>query len=236
MKVLLILAGGKSTRFSNKPKVLTEIQPNLTNLENTVNKAKKYYDKIILALEENEYKKINLKFDGIDIIPVIGGYGDGYSLLKALETIHYEHPEYTRINLIWGDAVVKTEMPFIQFNNGELSDIINYSVAVSNDKEPYAWFETDNNRIIKSHFKKIDGIINNGIHDQSLFAMDILTALNDLIEYTTIIDIHKEEMKLLYFFEFIKTKGKYCYCVNIDSGNVLSFNTEDELNKIRKVL
>jgi hypothetical protein len=120
---------------------------------------------------------------------------------------------------------------------------IDVAVACAMDEQPYAWFEVNQeNEIIKSHFAKDEGFVNMGLHDQSLFLFDFNFVLKYLNEYRRYLGIPYDndestsdvnEMKLLYSFEFLDKFGyKRAKCVEITSGNVLSFNTQEELQKI----
>ena len=100
----------------------------------------------------------------------------------------------------------------------------------------------EDNEIVRSHFAKDEGIISFGIHDQSLFRMSLNFGLEYLDQYRESMgipmnnderDADKNEMKLLKSFEFLAEKyDTKARAVNIDSGNIISFNTKEELEVI----
>lgn len=120
-------------------------------------------------------------------------------------------------------------------------------VACAEDKHPYAWFETDDNdRIIRSYFAKENGLIEYGLHDQSLFLLDFDFARKYLDGYRKALQIPLNndedisgvnEMKLLDSFEYLKKNGFPCAkCIRISKDKVLSFNTQKELDEIKTLI
>lgn len=241
--VLLIVASGKSTRFGGFPKAFCQIGRS-TNVENTISLANGIYDKVYLAVNRITFEKYKESVKGCELFSIITGQGDAHSLLKCLNYIKKNADSVNKITVCWGDAVFLNNLPFKQLALGAAN--IKAAVACSVDQLPYAWFDIDEKgKIVKSYFAKKDGIKNIGMHDQSLFQFDINFAIKYLYEYMHYMrisyendenDSDKNEMKLLYFFEYLYSIGYGVKCVEITSGNVLSFNTQDELDKIRKRL
>lgn len=240
MKILLIVASGKSSRFGGFPKAFCQIG-NKTNAENTIQQAKKYFHKVYIGVNTDTFIQFHDKIAGCEMFHIVTGQGDAHSMLKCLSYIKDQEEQVEQIAVCWGDAVFADSTPFRQLVDG--AGNAKAAVACSMDKNPYAWFETNESfGIIKSHFAGEEGFIDVGLHDQSLFLFDFDFALKYLNEYRESLDIPYDnnesavnEMKLLHSFEYLYQAGYDCAkCVVIDSGNVLSFNTQKELEEIKK--
>ncbi len=242
MDVLLIVASGKSSRFGGFPKAFCQIGGK-TNTENTIEKAKEYYDKVYVGVNKTTYTQFAGKISGCKMFSITTGQGDAHSVLKCLAYIK-EHEEcLDRITVCWGDAVFANSLPFKQFLDGVGNT--KAAVACAMDTNPYAWFEVnDQNGILKAHFATQEGGIDKGLHDQSLFLFEFAFAWKYLNEYREFLEIPYDndesiadinEMKLLYSFEYLYKAGyEHAKCVEIVPGNVLSFNTKEELEEIKK--
>lgn len=239
--VLLIVASGRSSRFGGFPKAFCHIWDR-TVAENTIMQSKKFYDRIYIGVNQNTYARFSGKIDGCEMFSIITGQGDAHSILKCFAYINEREPGLKKITICWGDAVFTDDTPFGQLIAGAGDARI--AVACSMDDRPYAWFETNaDNGILKTHFAMKEGFIEKGLHDQSLFLMDFQFAVKYLNEYRESLGIpyendeaaaDKNEMKLLYSFDFLHESGYECAkCIEITPGKVLSFNTEDELEIIR---
>lgn len=244
MNVLLIVAAGKSSRFGGFPKALCRIG-NRTNAENTIQQAMKVYDKIYIGVNRDTYAKFNGQIADCEMFSIVTGQGDAHSILKCLDYIKVREKNIKEITICWGDAVFVDEIPFKKFLKKASGTKV--AVACSVDPHPYAWFETDKkNGIVKALFANNEIDIEKGLHDQSIFLFDFNFAIQYLNEYRESLGIpydndennaDKNEMKLLYSFEYLYQNGYDCaMCVEIPSGKVLSFNTQDELSVIKKLL
>lgn len=238
MSILLIVASGKSSRFGGFPKAFCNIGNDL-NVENTINKAKSVVDKVYIGVNRKVFEQYNSIITDAEMFPIITGQGDAHSLLKCLKHVKNCNPEENTVMVCWGDAVFVSSKPFEELSKSK--DPV--SVGCSIDDRPYAWFDIDeNNYIRKSHFAKEEGLIISGMHDQSLFLFDINYAIEYLDEYRQLLGIldnndeeksDTNEMKLLFSFEFLERKGKPARCIQITKGQVLSFNTQEELDDIK---
>ena len=239
MNILLIVASGKSSRFGGFPKAFCELG-DIMNVENTINKAKTIIDKVYIGVNRKVFEQFNSKITSAEMFPIKTGQGDAHSLLKCLKHIKENNPSVNTIMVCWGDAVFVSSKPFEELSqaNGPVC------VACSLDNKPYAWFDVDErNNIHKSHFAKEEGFIESGMHDQSLFLFDINYAIQYLDDYRQSLGICDDndeeksdinEMKLLFSFEYLEKKGNPAKCIQISSDQVLSFNTQEELDEIKQ--
>ena len=237
-KALLIVAAGKSSRFGGYPKALCMLKEEY-NVSNTIKYAKKVFNDIYLGLNietVNNYPNLDLD---CKILSINTGQGDAMSLLKLVRLVKKDNPNLDRLYVCWGDAFFVDEIPFIQFDQDIQQD--KWNVACSIDDKPYAWFDTDeNDYIIRSHFKKSDGEIDKGIHDQSLFSFDMNSLETYLEEYREYLGLKSEdydenetkEVRLLDIFTYHYGLNRPVKTVLIDKNKILSFNTKEELDKI----
>lgn len=244
MNILLIVASGKSSRFGGFPKAFCQIGDR-TNSENTIMHAKKFYDKIYIGVNRNTYQQFHGIMKDCEMFSIVTGQGDAHSMLKCLMHIKDQESNVKNITVCWGDALFVDDTPFIELLN-KVQDT-KVSVACALDKKPYAWFDiNDEGEILHAHFAKEEGFINEGLHDQSLFNFDFDFALTYLSEYRKSLGIpnnndenrtYINEMKLLHSFEYLyKTGYKPAKCIQVSANKVLSFNTREELEYIKKIL
>lgn len=226
---LVIMSAGKNSRFNSEEKIFADINGK-SNIENTYELASNVFSEIYLAVDERWFKKYSKVPNGITVINTIGGKGDIYSiyhLLKNLKGIF----ENDIVTICWGDAVFVSDIPFKEFTSQYVDDYDTF-VAVSKDRFPYAWFDVDGNFVQKAYFKKTDGTVSVGLHDQSLFGMRI-SSLASISEYISL--PNNNEYKTLKYLEWLYSSryksAKYC---NITKNNVKSFNTKEELERIVK--
>ena len=241
MNILLIVASGKSSRFGGFPKAFCELGV-ITNVENTINKSKQVIDKVYIGVNSNTYNQFHDKIHGCEMFSIKTGQGDAHSLLKCMKHIKAYEEKVDNFLVCWGDAVFVSAKPFEELIN-VAGDAI---VACARDAKPYAWFDIDdNNNIVKSHFAKEEGEVDEGLHDQSLFKFNLDYALSYLDIYRTHLGIPDNndenqsdinEMKLLYSFEYLHEKGQPVKCFEITKNQVLAFNTQSELEEIKKKL
>ena len=236
--VLLIVAAGKSSRFGGYPKAFC-MMGNRMNVENTIEKAKSVFDDIYVGLNietVEQYKDLRLD---AHILKINTGQGDSMSILKLIRLIREEDKDLDKIYVCWGDAFFVNEQPFEQFSCQIRND--DFYVACSIDEKPYAWFDVDGDgNIIASHFKKNDGEIDKGIHDQSLFVFKPLKLMEYIETYKEHLGIKNEdydpeetkEVKLLDLFTYLYGIGLPVKTILIDKNKVLSFNTREELDRI----
>lgn len=242
MRILLIVAAGKSSRFGGFPKAFCQVG-NTTVIENTIAKATPYFDKIYVGVNRTIFGEYKDKVKGCTLFSIVTGQGDAHSLLKCMNYIKEcvdQVNDDVDLFFCWGDAYFASSKPFEQFCvNKRVSEI---EVACALDTNPYAWFDVEDNEIVRAHFAKDEGEIPSGLHDQSLFRMDLDFGLEYLNQFRKSMGIpmnndereaDKNEMKLLKFFEFLANRYDIKVRVaSIDSGNIISFNTKEELDEV----
>lgn len=238
MNILLIVASGKSSRFGGFPKAFCQLGA-VTNVENTIEKSKTVVDKVYIGVNEKVYDEFHEKIKNCEMFSIKTGQGDAHSLLKCLKYIKKNETVIDKLLVCWGDAVFVSPKPFEEL----ITSNEKVAVACSLDKNPYAWFDVNNDDdILKSHFAKEEGFVSEGLHDQSLFSLDIEYAIKYLDEYRISLDIPEDndeensdinEMKLLFSFEYLLQIGACAKIHRITKDQVLSFNTQEELDSIK---
>lgn len=242
MNVLMILASGKSSRFGGFPKAFCKIN-NEYVAQRTVNLCKDFYEKIFLIINREIYSGYKDKITGCTTLCIETGQGDAHSFLRASRKLMSEcNAEH--VTLCWGDTVYIDDEVFRKASNVSIDDdTLGYSLC-SIDSNPYAWYDTKDEVIVATHFKKDDGTIESGIHDQSVFVFKLKDVCVQLERYMKKIGINDEEdynennkmheMKLLKSFVFFYENDMLpMKILMVDSGKSYSFNTSEELQEIR---
>ena len=238
--ILLFLCSGTSSRFNGKTKALAKISGSETVIEFNLKNASEFDQVYIVANETNysEFEKLNLK--NVKLIKIKTGNGDADSLLNALKELQkLEDFENTSLSFCWGDTLFLNDTIFKKISKENSEDLL---VPCSLDKNPYAYFDfitesgnIDGSKILKSHFKT-EKLVEIGLHDQSIFKVNLKTLFNLLNRFK---EYHfknsNTELKFLKFIDFLNLENLLnVKCVLIDSGNSMSFNTQLELENIIK--
>ncbi len=239
MNILLIVASGKSSRFGGFPKAFCQLGA-ITNIENTIEKSKIVVDRVYIGVNEKVYDAFHDKIENCKMFSIKTGQGDAHSLLKCLKYIKQNETVVEKLLVCWGDAVFVSSKPFEEL----IASNEKVAVACSLDKNPYAWFDVNEDDVIlKAHFAKEEGFILEGLHDQSLFLLDLEYAIKYLDKYRMSLGILEDndeenaninEMKLLFSFEYLLQIGACAKICRITNNQVLSFNTQEELEGIKK--
>lgn len=241
--ILLFLCSGTSSRFNGKTKALAKISGSETVIEFNLKKVSEFDQVYIVTNETNysEFEKLNL--ENVKLIKIKTGNGDADSLLNALKELQkIEDFENTSLTFCWGDTVFLNDTIFKKLSALTEENSEDLLVPCSLDKNPYAYFEfitdsgnIDGSKILKSHFKT-EKSVEIGLHDQSIFKVNLKTLFNLLNRFK---EYHfknsNSELKFLKFIDFLNTEN--CLdvkCILIDSGNSVSFNTQLELDNIIK--
>lgn len=249
-KILIFVSSGLSTRMGGFPKGLSEVG-GTTVLAHAIRIAEPYYDKIYVICNfttEPKFSKLlgeeNLP---VKLRPIITGKGDAESVLKSIKLVKKELSGDFDCTFCWGDAFFTSSVPFQTMMSVDLSSSTPLWVGCSVDKDPYAYFDiqTENGnllgaKIIKSYFKKRDGCVPVGIHDQCIFRCQTDIFLEMLALYQKELGFNgsdylksaTNEMGLLNSFTFAATINRPARIILMPSGLVHSFNTPEELNGI----
>lgn len=256
-KILIIVAAGNSSRMGGKPKALADFDgaPVITN---TINNAQSYFNQIVVVSNEQNYdsfqetvKRIGLT--NISVIQIKSGFGDADAVLKAVLCVKSQIGGDFDATFCWGDAIFTSSQIFdiMLQQDVETTFMRSLIVGCSIDTDPYAYFDvyTENGDFEKmlikqSYFQKLNGHISIGVHDQCIFRAYTAFLIEALRSYQLALGYdgenyalsNKNEMGLLNSFSFLHNKGVSCVVRLLPSGNVYSFNTVDELEKIRHKL
>jgi len=243
--VLLVLASGKSSRFGGFPKTFCKVD-NSYVAQRTIDLAKSYFESCYLVVNKEIFPGYKDRITGCKTFGIETGQGDSHSFLRAAKLIEKDCGA-DKITLCWGDTFYLDDVMFRRAAEiGEELDSSSVGISLSSiDKEPYAWYEVEGDVIKQSHFRSKDGIIPEGVHDQSVFVFNLDMICSQLENYMAFLGLNDEddyinkevlkEMKLLdsftYFYENNLIPMKYTL---VESGRSYSFNTSEELENIRK--
>lgn len=249
-KILVFVASGFSTRMGGFPKGLAKVN-DVPVIANAINNAAPYYESIYVICNfktEDQFKNIFEEYNvKANLRPIVTGKGDAESVLKSIELIQKEIHEDFDCTFCWGDAFFVSELPFKFIMKDDISVIDSIVVGCSVDEKPYAYFDIqtscgnlDGAKILNSYFKKINGAVDVGIHDQCIFRCISSVFLERLANYRVKLGYNgadytkspTNEMGLLNSFTFFNEVGKSAIIKLMPGGNVLSFNTFEELREI----
>lgn len=240
---LLILASGKSSRFGGYPKAFCKIDDTYV-AQRTVDLGSSYFDHTYLVINREIYPDYKDAVKGCKTLAIGTGQGDSHSFLRAARLIK-EDCGADKITLCWGDTFYLDDAIFRKASE-TVVDKNTVGVSLSSiDPEPYAWYEPDGDIIKASHFRSKDGIVESGIHDQSVFVFSLQAICSQLESYMAVLGLNDEEdyinkevskeMKMLdaftYFYENGLLPMKYSL---VESGRSYSFNTQEELEMVKE--
>lgn len=249
-KILVFVASGFSTRMGGFPKALAKVGDSRVII-NAINNSEKYYDDIYIicnSMTKSKFDEVIME-DGnrAKVREIITGKGDAESVWKALMLVQNEIGDSFDATFCWGDAFFSTDIAFSAINSFNIEGVRSLVVGCSDDRDPYAYFDVYTNNgslnqlyIKKSYFRKINGPIDRGIHDQCIFRCVSSVFIGCLNRYREELGYDGKdyllsptnEMGLLNSFTYLETIDRpACVCV-FPSGNVFSFNTQEELEKI----
>lgn len=255
-KILIFVASGFSTRMGGFPKALAEVDGTPVIIH-ALNRAEGYYDHVYIVCNGHTLQAFSeaVGKHGCDVAvrAIVTGKGDAESVWKSLSLIEKETGEAFDCTFCWGDAYFATPEAFRGMMNpririGEIHSIL---VGCSIDADPYAYFDfrtTDGNmermEICHSYFRKRDGAVLLGMHDQCIFRCVSSVFLSCLDKYREALGFDGEnyrlstngEMGLLDSFSFLPEIGRPASIRLLPPNNVFSFNTAEELQQINESL
>lgn len=251
-KILIFVASGLSTRMGGFPKALAQFGKTRVIL-NAIDCAQNLYDDIYIITNG----KVKPSFDKVissdgsraKVREIITGKGDAESVWKSLMLVQKELGENFDATFCWGDAFFKTSQAFesIMSNDIDMANVGSLVVGCSLDDTPYAYFDvfTKNGSfsqlyVSRSYFKKRDGSVDKGIHDQCIFRCLSNVFIGCLNRYRQELGFDGEdyllsptnEMGLLNSFTYFHSIDRPVSVCLFPSGNVFSFNTIEELETI----
>lgn len=254
-KILIFVSSGFSTRMGGFPKGLSLVNGKPV-IVNAIDNAHSLYDDIYVVCnyktkEHFETVLSDNKTENVKIRPIVTGKGDAESVLKSIELVKQEIGHDFDCTFCWGDAFFVTALPFTKILQADLEQSSSILVGCSVDDNPYAYFDIatqggclDLALIKKSYFKKRDGEVPVGMHDQCIFRCQSDVFLDCLELYRKELGYNgcdyqnssTNEMGLLNSFTFFGSIGKDARLVLMPSKQVFSFNTVEELEKIAQTL
>lgn len=251
-KILIFVASGFSSRMGGFPKALAEVSGTPV-IVHAMNCSKAYYDDIFIICNEKTFPSFNEVVEkygcNAAVRTIITGKGDAESVWKSLKLVEEEVGEAFDCTFCWGDAYFATPEAFKRMMNPciRIEEVPSILVGCSIDTSPYAYFDFrttggDMGRmeIWKSYFKKRDGSVSLGMHDQCIFRCTSSTFISCLEKYREVLGFDGEnyrlspndEMGLLDSFSFFSKNGLPASICLLPSNNVFSFNTAEELLQI----
>lgn len=228
---VLILSGGKQTRFqSDYPKLLAQYE-DTTILERNINvlKSINVIDNIYVAENETKahfYKNIkDIKI--IELNDQAGcGKGCGDGLYHALLKMKKNHNQ--NIILCWSDIILDKENISHAIKMFK-PEYINVPVVI--EEKPYVGFVSENNIIKKVLFsKKGDDTSQTDLHDLSFFIGSYDLYLKYCLKYEQEYMVNNQ-FDFLDIFNVFKNIG---YSVIIKDSLAMSFNSIYELDKLKE--
>lgn len=248
--VLIFVASGFSTRMGGFPKALVKIN-NVPVIAHAIREARSFYDCIYVICNfetQNQFATVLNQYQLPALLrPIVTGKGDAESVLKSIKLVQKELGGDFDCTFCWGDAFFTSSLPFQTMMSVDLTASTPLWVGCSVDRNPYAYFDIQTDKgnilgakIIKSYFKKRDGGVPVGFHDQCIFRCHTEVFMEMLALYRKELgfdgsDYQKSdtnEMGLLNSFTFAATVNRHARILLIPPGLVHSFNTPEELNRI----
>lgn len=255
-KILIFVASGFSTRMGGFPKALAEVDGTPVIIH-ALNRAEGYYDSVYIICNEHTFPAFNeaVGKHGRDVAVqiIVTGKGDAESVWKSLRLVERETGDAFDCTFCWGDVYFATSEAFRGMMNPRIriEEIPSILVGCSIDIDPYAYFDfrttsgdMEHMEICHSYFKKKNGSVTLGMHDQCIFRCISSVFLSCLDRYREALGFDGEnyrlspngEMGLLDSFSFLSGIGRPASIRLLPPGNVFSFNTAEELQQINELL
>lgn len=251
-KILIFVVAGFSTRMGGFPKALAKID-GLPVIVHALNHSKNFYDNIFIICNEKTfpsfYETVEKYGSNATVRTIVTGKGDAESVYRSLKLVENEIGATFDCTFCWGDAYFSTSEIFMRMINYPIlqDSFPSIMVGCAIDTSPYAYFDFytvdgDMEKILikKSYFKKRDGSVSLGMHDQCIFRCISSTFLACLDSYRQELGFDGEnyplspnnEMGLLDSFSFFSKIGRPATIRLLPANSIFSFNTTDELLQI----
>lgn len=230
---LIILAAGKNSRANYQNKALFTYK-GVSCLENTIRKGLELFDHILLVgteLSKGEYEEIAAKYEKVETVSIVSGFGTLDALLKVVPFVKTE-----RMLMCWGDLWFKDDYAFKCTLNANIESPC--VVPISYIKDPYSWYIMDEDFSIQTtQWKRTSpNPLPEGYFDQSCYLMDKKTIVAQLSQYNQDCLDAGIESKLDVGYEVLYRNGNPAKAVVIDYGHVFHFNTQEEFSKLAKFI
>lgn len=229
----LIFSAGKETRFDDdKPKALSIIG-DVCLLDHNVSCLSKYCDIVYIVCNHDN----KCWFDGYNTITIDSGYGCGDAVLQALANIHFNYSD--NVYIAWGDCVLSNEVILrtqSTIGNGNKDCVV---IPCTFEHNPYVRLIPCEHQHAKVEFAKYGEVNGSGFHDFGIFhgrANYILQYLSQF--HAKIYDknankyVHKHNNEM-QFLDVLNETDIEVLLLPFDDAIVKSFNTKEELKKIR---
>lgn len=258
-KVLIFVASGFSTRMGGFPKGLAEVR-GVPVIVNAINNSRDLFDDTIIVANHETRPRFESKIAeyadvvaGAEVREIVTGKGDAESVLKSLLLVRDELGEDFDATFCWGDAYFATPVAFEAMTDPsiDMDEVLSLLVGCSVDEDPYAYLDIRTVEgsfelplIEKAYFRKKNGPVKVGIHDQCIFrgrAEKVIESLRICqqalgFDGTNYKKSPSGEIGLLNSFSILSEAGMPACAHLFSSGNVLSFNTQEELDVIAAML
>ena len=232
MRLGLIIAAGKQSRFKQSlPKCLVSINGTCI-LDTTIANMSKYCDEVIVVCSiENEsyFKKYNY-------VSINSGKGSGDAIYRAIHKFSRDRvfEDDDTVIIQWGDALVREKIYEMLHNIRSNSCII----PCLYEREPYVQVVPITRNKVAIRFSKYNDNISDGYHDMCVFSCKI----NYLYKYLKLFydkfyngeqynHIHGNEFEFLDVFNDTDCSGIILLITN-EALATKSFNTVEELEKL----
>lgn len=258
---LIVVAAGKGSRMaSHLPKSLIKLDDSTTVAMRLVEQTKSKFDNIYIVasreklFEWHAFKQECEKRDirNVVILYINSGLGTGHALIQAckqLKSSHFTDISERNVVVCWGDVILpnseiidellkKIEFDMVLSN----SQTLHGYVPVKMEANPYVTVLTDHNgHATGVDSSKLGEVHMNGFHDMSIFAysgktmVDALTSLHCAYWKNGSYITPDGELHLTQTFHYLHNRGMGMRVYETLS-DTYSFNTQEELNTILKLL
>ncbi len=234
--ILYIIAAGNSSRMGFLPKAASIVNGKI-NLYNTVELAYSHFTKIVVVSnEENKkfYKEIIEDFsDKCEVTTIVSGLGCGHAIKETLDKFKDTYSiNYEDCIICWGDTYFQSDELFKELIKKEVKSLL---IPVVKESNPYVWFKTNSDEIRTAMFSKKAETCDEGLHDQSIFKINIKKVRwalhemhNVLFKNERYIDNEMIFLNICHYLWNNKTAANFYET----KFKTLSFNTQNELKEI----
>ena len=219
----LIVSAGKNTRFGDE-KALQKIN-NIENIVNTYNVFSPFSTHMYVAIRQEKemlYKNVLPK---ATFILLTNSFGEGQAVRDSLQQLPND-----KYLIVWGDMVIQDNTFVKPFLQETIEDRLN--VLTKYENNPGLCYITDEHSFITAplHPGKRAFNIPRGINDKGVY----VTNRNFILPFLNELKVNEDgEYKMLESTISMYQHGVPAKAIVIDSTNIQTFNTIQELKKIK---